>query len=63
MGIGISMPILVQDLYFMTLWVWVLQLGDIMKLSIFGMGTIYGFEICTSILMSEEEHPFLEDLG
>ena len=40
MGIGSSIAILVQGLYFMTLWVWVLYLGDIMRLLVLGMGTI-----------------------
>ena len=40
MGIGSSIAILVQGLYFMTLWIWVLHLGDIMRLLVLGMGTI-----------------------
>ena len=40
MGLGSSIKILVQSLYFMTLWTRVLYLGDIMRLLVLGLGTI-----------------------
>ena len=40
MGLGSSIKILVQSLYFMTLWTRVLYLGDVMRLLVLRLGTI-----------------------
>ena len=40
MGLGSSIKILVQSLYFMTLWTRVLYLRDVMRLLVLGLGTI-----------------------
>ena len=40
MGLGSSIKILVQSLYFLTLWTRVLYLGDTMRLLVLGLGTI-----------------------
>ena len=39
MGLGSGIKILVQSLYFMTLWTRVLYLGDVMRLLVLGLGT------------------------